>query len=135
MGRWLVMALATGLAAVALTTPALAIEGEEGHPLGRAIEESGVAPPGAQRFSLPEGGLEVTPSTLLAASPGQKLHFTVKLSKTVPGASLRVRLPRRWVSVPASGIRATRAPRLGRSSRGRARVRRAGRTVELVVER
>ncbi|MFL5866445.1 MAG: hypothetical protein ACJ766_05020, partial [Thermoleophilaceae bacterium] len=81
---------------MAVATPALALEGGEGSPLGRAIDDSGVAPPAPQRFSLPDGKLKVTPDSLLAARPGQKLHFAVRLSRTVPGATLTLRLPRRW---------------------------------------
>ncbi len=129
------MALATGLAAVAFATPALAAPDGEGDPFERAVEESGVEPLPPQRFSLPEGTLKVTPSSLLAANPGSRIHFTVTLAETVPGATLRVRLPRRWLTVPASGIRAIRAPRLARPARRRARVRRSGRTVKLALER
>jgi len=134
MGHRVVFALASGLAAAALAAPALAEEGE-GDPFERAVEESGVSPLPQQRFTLPEGRLRISPSDLLAARAGQRLHFTVALSETVPGATLTVRLPRRWVTVPASGIRAIRAPRLAGSARGRARVGRAGRTVKLTLER
>src|SRR3954451_11039533 len=134
MGHRAMLALATGLAAVAFATPALAVEDGEGDPFERAVEESGVKPLPPQRFSLPDGRLRVTPSDVLAAHPGQRLRFTVALSETVPGAALTVRLPRRWVVVPAGGIRAIRTPRLARGARRRARVRRSGRMVKLTLE-
>ncbi len=129
-------ALASVVALAVLgVVPALATEGAEEKPFERAVEESGLKLPPPQRFSLPDGRLKVTPSALLAARPGQRIRFTVELSETVSGAALSVQLPRRWVSVPASGIRAIRAPRLGRAARRRARVQRSGRRVELTLER
>ncbi len=84
-------------------------------------------PPAPQRFSLPEGPLKITPSSLPGGAPGTpSSHFMVRLADSVPGASLTVRLPRRWISVPASGIRATRLPRLARSARHRARAEALG---------
>src|SRR3954447_23597446 len=103
MRRLTCLALGAVLAALTGAAPAFAVEGSESNPFDRAVEESGVKPPPPQRFSLPEGRLKITPSALLAAVPGKRIHFKVSLSQSVAGGSLSVRLPRRWVAGPARG--------------------------------
>jgi len=134
MARKAILALLAGLAAV-WVAPAMAKKGEVERPLERAVEDSGTERPPPQRFALPGGELRVSPSTLLAARAGQRIRFSLELERSIPGGALSVRLPRRWVEVPASGIRATRSPKLRRSAGRRARVRRSDRTVELTLER
>ncbi|MFL5885668.1 MAG: hypothetical protein ACJ77M_11405, partial [Thermoleophilaceae bacterium] len=55
------------------------------------------------RFAVPGGDVQISPSVVPAASPGQVIHFTTSSSET-----LRVELPASWVDVPASGIRPAR---------------------------
>jgi hypothetical protein len=119
------------LALAVLAAPAAAEEHEKDRPLEQAREESGVerAPP--SRHALPGAELKVTPNQLLAGRPGQKIRFSVALRRRVPDATLTVTLPRRWLERPASGLAATRVPRLRSSAGGRARLRRRDRAVTL----
>src|SRR3954462_12686675 len=132
MARKAILALVVGLAAV-WVAPAVAEKGGEGRPLDRAIEESGTEAPSPQRFARPGGELRVAPGALLAARAGQRIRFSVDLERSIPGAALTGRLPRRWLQLPASGVRGTRSPKLGRAAGGRARVRRSDRPVELAL--
>jgi hypothetical protein len=102
--------------------------------LEAAREELGepARPPG--RFDLPAGQLRVTPTQVLAARAGQRLHFTVTLDRPVAGATLHVTLPRRWTDLPASRLSAVRGPALVRRAGGRARLRRAGRDIVLALD-
>jgi Spy/CpxP family protein refolding chaperone len=127
------------IALVALALGASAAQAMPGYTppdkrLEMAREEHGdpVAPP--RRHDLPAGALTVTPTQLVAAKAGQAVRFTVSLDRAVPGATLHVRLPARWLEVPASRVPAIRAPRLHANAGGRARLRRAGRDVALALD-
>jgi hypothetical protein len=93
--------------------------------LEKAREESSVTNRPTTRHQLPGGELRVSPSELLASKPGQRITFDVS---GPPGSRLTIRLPARWVTTPASGIRRTRAPVTRRG-----RLRRDARTVELTL--
>ena len=118
------------LLALGLVFPAAASAARE-RPLEQAKEEQGELEAPPSRFALGDAALNVTPNELLAASPGQKLRFSVELTSPVQGATFAVTLPRRWLERPASGLPATRPAGLLERASGRARLSRAGRTVEL----
>jgi len=118
------------LLAIGLVFPSAAAAARE-RPLEQAKEEQGELETPPSRFGLGDAALRVTPNELLAASPGQKLRFSVETTRPVPGATLAVTLPRRWLERPASGLPATRPASLRQRAGGRARLGRAGRTVEL----
>src|SRR2546421_5872207 len=113
-------ALVVALAIGGLAGPAATLAGEDG-PEGahardqsafeRAREEQGPLPAPRSRFAVPDGTLRITPDRLLAATPGQKLHFEVALARSVRGATLIVTLPRRGLERPARGIAPPRPPR------------------------
>jgi hypothetical protein len=102
--------------------------------LEMAQEEHGHPAAPGRSHDLPAGTLTVSPTQLVAARAGQTVRFTVSLDHAVPGATLHVLLPARWLDVPASRLPAIRAPRLHATAGGRARLRRAGRDVALVLD-
>src|SRR4051794_22382696 len=83
---------------------------------------------GKVKADVPGGEATVSPSQFLA-SEHHKLTFSVDLKAPVKGARLVATLPERWVSVPASGLRAIR----DLNGRAGAPVRRAGRQISLTV--
>ncbi|MEY2515840.1 MAG: hypothetical protein QOJ89_3198, partial [bacterium] len=133
LGAALLAALAAALlSAVAFASPQAERERDRGvSPLEQAREESGLRTRPPTRFDVPSGQLSVTPSELLAGQAGQKINFSVTLAKREPGAALLVTLPKRWLATPASGIPTTSGLRSSARGGARARVQRAGRTVEL----
>jgi Bacterial Ig-like domain len=125
--------------AASLALPALAVaepkqELDRGTPLEQAREEAGIESHPRGRFGVPVGELRISPTELVAARSGQKLRFTVELERPADDASLLVTLPRAWLARGVSGLPTTRAPLLRRRANGHARLRRAGRTVELAFD-
>jgi hypothetical protein len=132
--QWLMLVLTVVTASMVVSAAAQATEPPKERLLERSREEAGLGRLPTQRFGVPAGRLAVSPGEIVAGAPGQRIRFTVTLSEGVPGATLSVWLPRRWTERARSGIVAVRTPRLTGSARGRARMRRAGRVVELAFD-
>src|SRR4051812_7747852 len=82
-------------------------------------------PPPAGTHKVPAGSVRVTPTAILAGSPGQRIDVTLKLSRAVRSGSFGIRLPARWLQ-PRGRTPYVRSVRLTRAA-GQARLRRAGR--------
>jgi hypothetical protein len=108
--------------------------GAGGRPLEQAREESGVTSRPPTRYALPDAQLTVTPSELLAGTPGQTIRFSLHVERRLPGATLDVTLPSRWLARPASGLPGIRAPLLTGRGAENTRLRRRDRVVALAFD-
>ena len=88
----------------ALAAPAHAVAAEKENESLRGYSEHAVAVPG--------GMVTVSPSRFAAGRPGQRIGFEVAVDRPRPGSQLLLTLPARWVTLPSSGLRAVRGPRL-----------------------
>ncbi len=88
----------------ALAAPAHAAAAEKENESLRGYSEHAVAVPG--------GMVTVSPSRFAAGRPGQRIGFAVAVGRARPGSQLLLTLPARWVTLPSSGLRAVRGPRL-----------------------
>ncbi len=101
--------------------------------LAIAREESGVRRRPATGYALPGGELRLPRPELLASASGQPIEFRLRVARRLAGASLVVRLPRRWLRRGPGGLPTTDPPRLRRRAGGRARLARAGAAVRLSI--
>jgi hypothetical protein len=100
--------------------------------LERAREEAGATRPPQSSYDLPAGVLRVDPPELVAANPGQRVRFTVALTRDAGDAALALRLPALWVRRADSGLPFADPPDdVASGSSGRAALDRSGRDVEL----
>jgi hypothetical protein len=100
--------------------------------LERAREEAGVTRSPPSSYDLPAGVLRVDPAELVAANPGQRVRFTVTLTRDAGDAALVLRLPALWVRRADSGLPFADPPdAVASGSSGRAALDRSGRDVEL----
>jgi hypothetical protein len=100
--------------------------------LERAREAAGATRSPPSSYDLPAGVLRVDPAELVAANPGQRVRFTVTLTRDAGDAALALRLPALWVRRADSGLPFADPPdAVASGSSGRAALDRSGRDVEL----
>lgn len=102
---------------------------------GAASAQALAAAASPKTYALPPGTLRLS-DTRLQASSGEKVTFTVRLTRRAVGAGrLELTLPRQWTGRSGvSDLPYATVPTKGSASSGRATVRRRGRVVTFAFE-